>query len=307
MNNSFTDQIKHEVVGKIEGNVIELAAIIRMNGSIQIKNQQLSIKIKVAHGDLARKLYSIIKDRYGFVTEIIVRRNNKFNNNYTYEIIIIPQEGLNKFLKMLGILEKKYSIVFKIADHIYKSEEKEKSYLRGAFLGGGSVNDPHGEYHLEIRCDHQTHARDLKQLFLDFDLQARISEHKEKYVLYLKKFSEITKFLNIIGASNAQLKMENVQTMKEVKSNVNRKVNAETANLDKTVKAAMEQLADINLIARARGLDTLSESLQEIAELRQKNPYASYKELGELLDPPLSKSGVNHRLRRIKKIAQQLK
>jgi len=305
--NSFTDQVKHELLQKKDFLMAELAAIIRMKGSIFIKNKQLSLQLKISHGDLVRKIYSCLKNNFSFDLEIMVSRNNSFNKNYNYKLLILPQQGLEEFLLDLGFLDEKNNIIFRIKEDFKESLLARKSYLRGVFLGGGSVNDPHGEYHLEIRCDHESHAQDLIQLLKIFELSAHINKHKSKYVVYLKRFNDITAYLNLVGAYKAQLKMEKAHLLKDVKSNVNRKVNAETANLDKTVRAAMEQLADIKVIEEKNGLDQLSKGLVEIAELRKKHPYASLKELGELLDPPLSKSGVNHRLRRLRKIASKFK
>jgi hypothetical protein len=147
-------------------------------------------------------------------------------------------------------------------------------------------------------------AEDLKILRAKFDLEAHQTQHKSYHVIYFKSYAEVVKVLNIIGAHQAMLKMENDHIVKELKNDVNRRVNFETANLEKSVSAAMDQLEYIDIIERKEGLDSLSPGLQEMAELRRENPYASLKELGEIID--LSKSGVNHRLRRIKKIAQNL-
>jgi hypothetical protein len=221
--------------------------------------------------------------------------------------VLTPQEGIREFLFKLGFLDHSNNIIFNIKDQFINNKECQKAYLRGAFLGGGSVNSPQSEYHLEFRCQHQEQARSLLKLLNKFNLGGHLTERKDKYLLYFKGYQEIITILNIIGAHQALLKMEDVQALKEVKNNVNRKVNCETANLDKTVKAAMGQLENIQIIEDNRGLDKLPEGLKEISILRQRHPYASFKELGQLLEPPLSKSGVNHRLRRIKKIAQEIR
>ena len=309
MSDSFSDHVKYELVKKMSGSKSELAAVIRMKGSLNIMEKNLFVKMKFSYGELARKIYTVVKENYDLQCEIIVGSDNRLNQKYNYQILITPQSSLKNFLFKLGFFSSESSedfLNFGIKKELVTSVAEKKAYLRGAFLGGGSVNAPQGEYHLEIRCEHQQHAEDLIELLEFFDLEGKINRHKAKSVLYLKSFSAITSFLNIIGASNAQLKMENVHTMKEVKSNVNRRVNAETANLDKTVRAAMDQLDAIRLIEKEKGLDKLTASLQEIAALRKENPYASLRELGQMLNPPLSKSGVNHRLRRIKKIASKL-
>jgi len=145
------------------------------------------------------------------------------------------------------------------------------------------------------------------ELLQNFDLQGRLIEHNNKYIIYFKNFDEVTTVLNVIGAHKALLKMEDKYVVKSLKNDVNRKINFETANLDKTIHAALIQLEDIELIEAEKGLGSLPGSLQEIALLRKENPYASLTELGSLLLPPLSKSGVNHRMRRIKKIASKIR
>lgn len=305
---SFTDEVKHELTRIKFSQLPEMAALIRLDGSIRIVNKKLSVKIKLFHGELARRIFSLIKEEFNFDIEIIVRQGECFNRNHIYELVLVPQPGIREFLIKLGFLDKKNNnIIFRIKKEFMEKREYSKAYLRGAFLGAGSINDPHGEYHLEIRCDHESHARDLVTLLKKFDLTGHLTQHKSKQVVYLKKYEDIISFLNIIGAQNSQLKMENTHILKEVRNNVNRKVNAETANLDKTVQAAMEQLENIHLIQEYQGLNSLSRSLQEIAELRLEHPYASLKELGQLLHPSLSKSGVNHRMRRIKKEAEKIR
>lgn len=308
---TFTDKVKHELIrlkeDRTQLKMVELAALIRMDGSIQITNRQLAVKIKIYHGDLARKVYSLIKKEYNFNIEIIVSRLNNFSRHHVYELILLPQKGIKEFLIKLGFLDENNDIIFQIKPEFLSNVEYRKAYLRGAFLGGGSINNPRSEYHLELRCDHESEAEDLLLLLNYFDLEAHKTEHKQRYVVYFKSYDDITTFLNIIGAHNSLLQMENIHILKEVKNNVNRKVNGETANLDKTIEAAMEQLENIQLIDHQRGLNSLAASLQEIAQLRRENPYASLKELGQLLEPSLSKSGVNHRIRRLNKIARKLR
>jgi hypothetical protein len=304
---SYTDQVKEELTRKndqdYQKQLAELSALIRVDGSIQISNQHLAVKVKLFHGNLARRIYSLIKDRFGFNIEIRVRRDKKFNISHTYEILVTPQPGVREFLLELGFLTPQNKLVFNIKEEYLGSRKLSQAYLRGLFLAGGSVNSPKSEYHLEFRCERESLADDLSLLLSNFDLKAHRTKHKGNYVVYFKSYSEIIKILNIIGAHQAMLKMENDHIVKELKNNVNRRVNFETANLEKSVSAAMDQLENIRIIEREKGLDTLTSGLQEMAEIRRKNPYASLKELGEILD--LSKSGVNHRLRRIKKIADQ--
>ncbi|MCC3144441.1 DNA-binding protein WhiA [Halanaerobium sp. Z-7514] len=305
---SFTDQVKEELTRAekkgYQEQLAELAALIRVDGSIQISNKHLSLKVKLYHGNLARRIYSLIKDRFGFDIEIRVRQHKKFNLSHSYDIIVTPQPGVREFLLELGFLTPQNNLVFHIKEEYLVNRKLAQAYLRGIFLAGGSVNSPKSEYHLEFRCERESLAEDLIKLLAKFELEAHQTEHKGFYVVYFKSYDEVIKVLNIIGAHQAMLKMENDHIVKQLKNDVNRRVNFETANLEKSVSAAMDQLENIRIIEREKGLENLSPSLREMAQIRRENPYASLKELGEILD--LSKSGVNHRLRRIKKIAENL-
>ncbi len=305
---SFTDQVKEELTRRddqsYQQQLAELSALIRVDGSIQISNKHLAVKVKLFHGNLARRIYSLIKERFGFNIEIRVRQQKKFNLSHTYHILVTPQPGVREFLLELGFLTPQNNMIFHVKEDYLETRELSQAYLRGLFLAGGSVNSPQSEYHLEFRCERESLADDLVLLLKKFDLDAHRTQHKGNHVIYFKSFAEVVKVLNIIGAHQAMLKMENDHIVKEVKNNVNRRVNFETANLEKSVSAAMDQLENIRIIEREKGLDSLSAGLKEMAEVRRENPYATLKELGEIID--LSKSGVNHRLRRIKKIAQNL-
>lgn len=305
---SFTDQVKEELTHKdnysYSEQLAELSALIRIDGSIQITNKHLAVKITLYHGNLSRRIYSLIKDRFGFSMEIRVRQDRRFNLSHSYDIIVTPQPGVREFLMELGFLTPSNNLVFHIKDEYLESRKLSQAYLRGIFLGGGSVNSPQSEYHLEFRCEKENLAEDLVKILSEFELKPHRNEHKGYYVLYFKSYDEVVKVLNIIGAHQAMLKMENDHIVKELKNDVNRRVNFETANLEKSVSAAMDQLEYIDIIEREEGLKSLSPGLREMAELRRENPYASLKELGDMID--LSKSGVNHRMRRIKKIAEDL-
>lgn len=305
---SFTDEVKHEISRIRTEEIPELAALVRMDGSIQIINKNLALTIRIYHGDLARKVFSIIKDRFNLKMEIMVSRHQYFSNQQNiYELFLPPQEGLRQILYQLGIIDKNSNLVFTVKQEFINNRKLQKAYIRGAFLGGGSVNKPGSEYHLEFRCEHQSFAEDLIMVLKNFDLEGHLNIHNKKYIVYFKSFEDITTILNIIGAHQAQLKLENKRVFKDIKNDINRRVNFETANLDKVVQAAMEQIEDIEIIEKNDRLNILSAGLKEIARLRRNNPYTSLKELGEMLDPPLSKSGVNHRLRRIKKIADKIR
>lgn len=183
----------------------------------------------------------------------------------------------------------------------------KRSFIRGAFLAGGSMSDPNKSYHFEIVCRTTAQAEQLQQLMNGFETDAKIVERKGHYVVYLKEGSQIVDMLNVMEAYVSLMNLENVRILKEMRNSVNRKVNCETANISKTVNAAVKQLEDIALIRSRMGLDTLPQNLREIALLRMEYPEAALKELGSYLTPPVGKSGVNHRLRKLAEIADDLR
>lgn len=179
----------------------------------------------------------------------------------------------------------------------------KRAFLRGAFLAGGSVSDPEKTYHLEIAAHYRDFASLIRTIINTYALHSKVIRRKGSMVVYLKEGENIVDFLNIIGAHRALLTLENIRILKEMRNNVNRLVNCETANLDKTVNASVRQISNIKYIQQHIGLETLPENLKEIAVMRLKHTDASLRELGDMLNPPLGKSGVNHRLRKLEKIA----
>jgi hypothetical protein len=183
----------------------------------------------------------------------------------------------------------------------------KKAFLRGAFLVGGSISDPAKSYHFEIVSASREQAEQLRNILIDFETDAKIVERKGHFVVYLKEGSQIVDILGNMGAFVSLMNLENVRILKEMRNTVNRKVNCETANISKTVNAAVKQVQDIERIRDTIGFDALPPTLREIAQVRLEYPEAPLKELGTYLDPPVGKSGVNHRLRRLSEIADRLK
>lgn len=183
----------------------------------------------------------------------------------------------------------------------------KQAYLRGAFLASGSMTDPEKGYHFEIVCNDACHAELIEYIMSDFGMEPRIVRRKKYHVVYLKDGSMIVDILNVMGAHKSLMGMENVRILKDMRNSVNRRVNCETANINKTVSAAVKQIEDIRYIEQTKGLKYLPDNLRTIAELRLEEPDMPLKELGERLVPPLGKSGVNHRLRKISEIAGELR
>ena len=190
-----------------------------------------------------------------------------------------------------------------LINEIPDAEEERKAIIRGLFMGAGSINNPEKEYHLEMEVINQDNMDIILKLLLDFEIKAKNMENKNKYYIYLKDGEEISKFLALIGASKAVMKFEDIRIQKEMRGKVNRLVNCETANLNKTINASVEQIAAIKKLQKTGEFKKLDENLKEIALLRLENPNMSLIELGKNLSKPIGKSGVNYRLKKIMEIA----
>jgi len=286
----------------------ELAALVKMDGSIQISgSRQVSLNIVTENIAVARKTFSLVRKLFGLHTEIRVQRNNRLRKNNVYMVHLPHQPGMDEILKRLGMVDGAGRLESKVRESLVHRDCCRRSYLRGVFLGGGSVNNPEGNYHLEITTGQEYFATFVAKLMEKYQLNARVSQRKNWFVIYLKESEQISAFLNVIGAHSALLDFENARIYKDMRNQVNRLVNCETANLNKTVNAAVRQLEDIELINATMGLEKIPETLRETAELRIKYPDASLKELGSMTEPQLGKSGVNHRLRKIEEIADRIR
>jgi len=312
---SFSMKTKNELSREVPDDaccrLAELSALIRMSGTIQLIGfQKLNIKIVTENAAIARKIFTLIKKCFAIHTELRVRRNKLLKKNNHYVIIINSNDGANDILESVGILcirQGQFELEYRIPKEIIEKECCKRAYLRGAFLGAGSVSDPSKTYHLELVTSNEEYSEDLKELIQYFGLSAKIVQRKHSYVVYLKEGDCIVDLLNIMGAYSALLKLENIRIVKQMRNNVNRIVNCETANLSKIVNASIRQIRNIEYIQKTKGFKILPDGLREIAELRLNYREASLKELGQMLNPEVGKSGVNHRLRKIEKIAEKLK
>ena len=285
----------------------ELSALIKMNGALSFFNDEWVISVQTENAAIARRIFSLIKNLYGVDIELLVRRKMKLKKNNVY--ISRVKKDTHKMLSDLNII-KDGMITNDINEKIKKKDCCIRSYLRGAFLAGGSVNNPEtSAYHLEIASLYEDHARVLTELMNGYELNAKYIERKRGgYITYLKGAEKIAEFLSLIGGYQALLKFEDVRIVRDMRNSVNRLVNCETANLNKTVSAAMRQVENIQLIDDEIGIGELPERLQEIARLRVEHQDVSLKELGEMLSTgAISKSGVNHRLRKLDTIAEKIK
>ena len=284
----------------------ELAAFIQMNGVLSLSNRQMSLDIQTENAAIARRMYLNIKKLYPFKIELLVRKKMRLKKNNVY--ICRIREGARQVLEELGI-SAGMAGSGGIPPGMVLDDCCQRSYLRGAVLAGGSVNNPEtSSYHLEIFTLYGEHSEALVALMNGYGLNAKSIERKKGFIAYLKEAEKISDFLSLIGAHGALLKFEDVRIVRDMLNSVNRLVNCETANLNKTIGAAQRQVENIKFIEEMIGIEGLPERLQEIARLRVEYQDITLKELGEMVSgPAISKSGVNHRLRKIDEIAEKLR
>ena len=311
---SFSAETKNELARVFSNdkccNISELSAIVRLSGSIQLAGyKKLNLKISTELNSIARKVFKLLKSNFGINTEISVNKNQMLKRNSSYVLMVTSDMGAENLLRELGILsrEEGFFTMNKVPEDLIKDNECIRAFIRGAFLGGGSISDPEKNYHLEFVANNEEFAESLKNLINSLGFNSKTVSRKNNYVFYLKESEQISDLLNIIGAHQALLSLESTKIVKEMRNNVNRLVNCETANLSKTVNAAVRQIENIKYIQSKVGLDYLPPNLREIVELRVDNEDLTLKELGEMASPELSKSAVNHRLRKIEQIAEDLR
>lgn len=311
---SFSLKVKNEVCRTSEISkdevAAQLSAIMKASGTLGFGfNRAVTFKIVTENPSIARWVFRVLKDYFEIHSKLLVKKSNSLKKNNIYMVLIPEDADVRGLLQYLGIIEKDdyFNINYGLPKEILKDEDCKRAYIRGAFLGGGSISNPEKTYHLEFVTHDEDYANELSKLINSYKLNSKVIQRKNSFVIYVKEGEQIVDLLNIIGAHNALLELENIRIMKEMRNNVNRIVNCETANLSKTVNAAVRQVESINLIQSEIGLDRLPKNLKEVAKLRLAYPDESLKELGAMLNPPVGKSGVNHRLRRIEKIADELR
>jgi len=308
---SFSSQVKNELAHRASRKnccqVAELSAIIRMDGSLakSSSSRGYALRLSMENAAVARRVIKLFAGIFALHAVVTVRRSrlNK-RNNYLVEIKEDPK--LSQTLNELGILDDSLTVRYDITPRLTRKSCCAAAYLRGLFMGGGFVSNPDGGYHFEIVTDNNKLANDAKALMERFNLSPKILSRKHNLRIYLKGADQIIQLLALIGAHNALLKWEDKRIIKGMRASVNRLVNCDTANLNKAVEAALSQLRDIALIEEKMGIDKLPQGLAELANTRLAYPQASIRELGEVCQPPLSKSAVYHRLRRLRLVADNL-
>lgn len=305
------DEIARNAVRARHCHLAELSAIIGFGGKISTNSEgRFSLVLHTENISVARKYFTIIKKTFNIITVISIRNNAYLKKTRTYMITINRHEDVltvlrsTKFIDSEGNISKSLMLQDRT---ILMNSCCKRAYLRGAFLAVGSISDPEKFYHLELVTSDMKKALELKNVIMAFDIEAKIVGRKNNYVVYIKDSDSIAEFLNVMEAHVALMNFENIRILKEMRNSVNRQVNCETANINKTVSASLKQIEDITYIKENLGLETLPQNLRDIAEIRLMYPEMPLKELGTMLNPPIGKSGVNHRLRKISEIADSLK
>ena len=290
---SFSGKIKEELAQHYAKarhcNLAELSALVHMSGSFEKDGYgRCILKLHTETDGVARKCFTLLGKTFNLRTDIAIRRNTA-KGSCSYYIRAKGEELLA------------------VENVIVQAVCCKRAYIRGAFIASGSMSDPDKSYHFEIVCGTLKQAEYLRNMINSFEMDAKIVKRKKSYVVYLKEGSQIVDILNIMEAHVALLELENVRIMKEMRNTVNRKVNCETANINKTVSASVRQMEDIIYIRDNIGFDKLPDGLKDVALTRLTYPDATLKELGGLLENPIGKSGVNHRLRKLSEIAEKLR
>ena len=288
---SFSLNVKEELEKVIPNSrhcqVAELAAIIHFGCKIGMNNgSPEKVTIISENSSVSRKYFTLLKKTF---------------------IINGIAEKILQAVKVLDESGHLHSLAEEVNPVLLKNSCCRRSFLRGAFLCLGSMSDPNKGYHLEFVCEYEAWAEQIRQMIGSFDIEARIIRRKKYYVVYLKEGAGIVDLLNVMGAHRCLMQLETLRVEKEVRNSINRQVNCEAANITKTVNAANKQIEDIKLLQKHYGLSNLPENLRQMAEIRLEHPESSLQGLGGFLNPPVGKSGVNHRLRKLSEMAEKIR
>ena len=308
---SFATEVKDELARLTPSRrccrLAELSALFHLEGTLHLLGpQRVALHTESENAAVARKMFSSLKELFNASPELRVEKAPRLRGHNCYCLYLGEDEKTLQVLNELALLDDSLRPVLGVPARVTRRYCCGISYLRGAFLGGGYVSRSDQPVHLEVNVQHLEMAENLRDLMARYSLDMQIRRKKGLYALYSKSRREQVDFLALLGAHNAVLRLQNDAVLRELREKVNRRVNSETANLERSVDAAQRQLRDIRLIADSQGLGGLPASLQEVAKTRLRYPEVSLKELGAYMRPPLSKSAVYHRLLRIHRIASDL-
>lgn len=305
---SFTAEVKDELA-RVGGScpecaVAELAALVRVCGALSFHGSgAYSIRVSTETGAVARTVIRLAHEVFDLDTSLTVRRSN-LHRSRNYLIEIPEQKGLEQALIRMGVLVLGRGLSSGIAARVVARPCCRAAYLRGAFMAGGFIADPRGDFHLEIAVTGDEFADDLLELLDDEGITARVNRRRGSYAIYLKSFDDIAALLGVVGAERTARAVKNIRVMKSVKNDVNRRVNAELANQARSTGASADQLALIDRVEREIGFDTLPPALMQFCVARREHPELSLRDLGAQMMPPLSKSALYHRVLRLEKLLE---
>ena len=312
---SFSSEVKEELSRYITENehcmLAELAAILSVCGQISIQeDDSCRLLVQTENVAVARKCFTLLKKTFKIEAETIIRKNTYLKKSAVYRVEVKSHEDTVQVLQATKFMMPDMGICENLSginQLVIHKECCKKAFLRGMFLAAGSISDPEKSYHVELVCTTEERALLVQSMMQTLQLDARIVKRKNYRVVYLKEASQIIKWIKMMGLEKTVKTLEDIRSLKDISNNINRKVNCEAANISKTVQAALKQIDDIKYIEKNVGFSQLNHGLREIAVLRLQYQDASLKELGEMLNPPMGKSGVNHRLRKLSEMAEELR
>ena len=311
---SFSGNVRKELSGNISParhcQIAEIAAFIGMCGTVVINSfDQYSVKLHSENLLVARKVFTLLEKTFNIKADISIRRNIS-KDSVSYAVVVRRHQDALRILqatKMIGEHRENSDDIMAFSPLVIQQTCCKRAFLRGVFQAAGSMGDPNKSYHFEIVCALPEAATQIQSVICGFGMDAKVVRRKKSFVVYLKEGSQIVDILNVMEAHVSLMELENVRILKEMRNSVNRKVNCETANINKTVSAAVKQVEDITYLRDTIGFENLPENLVEAALARLENPEAALKELGEALTPPVGKSGINHRLRKLSEMADKVR
>lgn len=310
---SFSGMVKEELSKQISSarhcRIAELSALLCTCGKLEYASGGQILKIQTENEAVARKCFTLLRKTYNIETEIAIRESSYMKKGKIYISEISDPLQIQAVLQGTKLCANEKDGGHLTLENLLVVQQTccKRAFIRGAFLSSGSISDPEKGYHFEIVYPDEKRAEQLQSMIRSFDVDAKIVLRKKSYVVYVKEGAQIVDMLAVMEANVALMNLENIRILKEMRNFVNRKVNCETANINKTVNAAVKQMDDIRLIQKMMGFEQLNEGLAQIAELRLQYPEATLKELGMMLSPQVGKSGVNHRLRKLSAMAEELR
>ncbi|CQB51977.1 Sporulation regulator WhiA [Syntrophomonas zehnderi OL-4] len=304
--NEVRSELAHIIPEKSCCQISELAALLALRGDIVVQdNGKRVLQVEADNASAARKVYRLLKDCCRLQPAVAIKERKRFRQTRFYIAEALLNEREMQSLQNLGLLNDNGDIKRDVDWSLVSKNCCKRSYLRGVFMCKGFINRPEGNYHLEIVLNDTRMAQDIKKMLARLDVEARLGERKNNLIVYIKDSEKIGDFLRVVEASNSLLNYENVRIIKSMRNQVNRQVNCETANLGKTIDASVRQVELIESLLASQGIAMIPPQLKELAMLRIDHPHSTLRELGLMMNPPLTKSGVAYRMRKLEEFAEE--